>query len=88
MRDLRARLELLLATANPSYREIGSLMRSLKTAQTLALVERRVALADQKLGGNTALNLIELVGDAQERAESIDRERSERSANRTAESES
>jgi hypothetical protein len=57
VRSLRRRLEKLLGDKLATSREIGVLTRALVSAQTLALLDRQIALADQKLGRGDKVNL-------------------------------
>lgn len=65
---LRKRLETLVRYPESSPREIGSIVRSLKFAMELALIERQIALADQKLSGKASgSDMIELTEEAERR---------------------
>lgn len=59
--SLRRRLDKLLADPESSPRNIGTLTRALVSAQSLVLIEKQCALADQKLAGKSdGLNLEEV----------------------------
>jgi hypothetical protein len=73
---LRKRLDLLLADPQSSSREIGTIVRSLLGARKLDLLERQIRIAEQKLGGDAG-TLIDLVEEAERRADDRRRTRAD-----------
>ena len=53
VQSLRARLAKLIASPTSTSREIGVLTRALLSAQSVELIQKQIALADQKLAGKS-----------------------------------